>query len=223
MLTLSEKLLILGLHDEEGGVVFSASMLLDYGLAGALLLELYLARRIDLTDKDVTVIDSKTTQNDLLDEALYLIVNSDKLRDAKYWLSKIHAKVKNTQTRLAEQLVNKQVLARQERSFLWVIKYNRYPTKDAQPEIDIRSHLKSIVLMDAEPSEVDVALLSLVKACQLISEVFERSEQVIAKERIDELAKGDKISKAVKQTVEEITVALIMILTTTTVVTTVTS
>ncbi|MDM7860954.1 GPP34 family phosphoprotein [Alteromonas sp. ASW11-36] len=223
MLTLSEKLLLLGLNDEKGSVVFSASISLDYGLAGALLLELHLAKRIGFEDKKIIVLDPTTTQNTLLDEALALIVASDKPRDANYWLNKVRAKVDKIQARLAERLVAKKILEKQEQRFLWLIKYERFPTEDPKPETDIRNHLKRIVLQGAAPSDEDVALLSLVQACGLTPEVFERSEQTVAKQFITELAQGDKISKAIKQTVEEITVALVVVLTTTTATTTIVS
>ena len=65
MLSLSEKLLLLGLHDEKGHVVMSASVALPYGLVGALLLELYLAKRIDFVEKNIQVINEQPTHNAL--------------------------------------------------------------------------------------------------------------------------------------------------------------
>ena len=217
MLTLSEKLLLLGLHDEKGHVVMSASVALPYGLAGALLLELYLDNRIDIVDKKVTLQDDKKTNNDILDEVLTLIAQSPKLRTTQYWLQTIQSKVADIQQRLTDQLVEKQVLSEKEHRFMWVINYNRYPTQNTQPESDIRTRMKQVVLQDAEPTEEEVALLSLVLACELISEVFDKADRTIAKERIKVLAKGQAISKTVAQTVDEIMVALIVIFTATTV------
>lgn len=221
MLTLSEKLLLLALHDEKGSVVFSASMALPYGLAGALLLELYLANKITFVDKKVQVIDSTPTNNDLLNEALALIDSASKLRGAEYWLNSISSKVKGIQQRLASQLVNKGVLAEQEQTFLWVIKSTRYPTQDAKPEHDIRQQLKDIVLEGHDASEEDIALLGLVQVCELIAEVFNRDDRKFAQKRIKELAKDEKVSKAISQTVEQITAALLIIIVTTTTATSV--
>ena len=221
MLTLSEKLLLLALHDEKGSVVFSASMALPYGLAGALLLELYLANKITFVDKKVQVIDATTTNNELLNEALALIDNSSKLRSAEYWLSSISSKVKGIQQRLANQLVNKGILAEQEQTFLWVIKSTRYPTQDAKPEHDIRQQLKDIVLDGQNATEEDIALLSLVQVCELIAEVFNKDDRKFAQKRIKELAKDEKVSKAISQTVEQITAALLIIIVTTTAATSV--
>ena len=221
MLTLSEKLLLLALHDEKGSVVFSASMALPYGLTGALLIELYLANKITFVDKKVQVIDATTTNNELLNEALALIDNSTKLRSAEYWLSTISSKVKGIQQRLANQLVDKGILAEQEQTFLWVLKSTRYPTQDAKPEHDIRQQLKDIVLDGQNATEEDIALLSLVEVCELIAEVFNKDDRKFAQKRIKELAIDEEISKAISQTVEQITAALLIIIVTSTAATSV--
>ena len=221
MLTLSEKLLLLALHDEKGSVGFSASMALPYGLTGALLIELYLANKITFVDKKVQVIDATTTNNELLNEALALIDNSTKLRSAEYWLSTISSKVKGIQQRLANQLVDKGILAEQEQTFLWVLKSTRYPTQDAKPEHDIRQQLKDIVLDGQNATEEDIALLSLVEVCELIAEVFNKDDRKFAQKRIKELAIDEEISKAISQTVEQITAALLIIIVTSTAATSV--
>jgi Golgi phosphoprotein 3 len=223
MLTLSEKLLLIGLHDDKGSVVFSASTALPYGLAGALLLELFLAKRLDFSGKNVRVVSSQPFNNELLDEVLGLISSSGKVRDAKYWLKTIHAKVKNIQQRLAEQLVTKKVLASEAHSFLWVFNYKRYPTINSKPEQDVRSEIKQIALRGNKADSENAALLGLVKACELVNEVFDKSERSRAKKRIDDLSKDQSISKIVAQVVEEIQVAIILLISAATVTTSVTS
>lgn len=223
MLTLSEKLLLLGLHDKKGSVVFSASTALPYGLAGALLIELYLSRRIDFIDKNIKVINADKVDNELLDEVRVLISSSSTLRDAKYWLKTIHSKVKAIQGRLASQLVEKKILSKKEHSFIWLIHYNRYPSRDVKPEQNLRAHIKSVVLKGAQASEEDIALLSLVQACELVNEVFDSSERKKAQQRIKELVKEQKISKAITQIVDEIMTALMVVIMASTVTTTIAS
>ncbi|NNJ72779.1 MAG: GPP34 family phosphoprotein, partial [Enterobacterales bacterium] len=210
MLSLSEKLLLLGLNDEKGSVVFSASGALPYGLAGALILELYLLEKIDFRDQKVKVINSGKTDNDLLNEVLALLSSSSKRRDTKHWVQKVTSKVKKIQERLAHQLVAKKVLSKQEHSFMWLINYNRYPTDDEQPEKDVRSHVKDVVLRRKEANLEDVALVSLIKACELINEVFDKSERDKAKKRIESMSKNLKIGAAISQTMEELMAAIMI-------------
>jgi hypothetical protein len=203
--------------------VFSASTALPYGLAGALLLELYLLERIDFRGKKIKVINSSKTHNDILDEALELISGSTRLHDTKHWLQTIYSKVNKIQERLAEQLVSKKVLEKEEHSFLWVFNYNRYPTSDAKPEKDVRSHVRDIVLKRQQASEEDVALISLIKACDLVNEVFEKAERSKASKRIEEISKNQKIGAAISQTMDEIMAAIMVIIMASTVTTTIVS
>ena len=73
MLNLMEELLLLALDDEKGKIISSSSCALPYGLRGALLLELFLAEKIDIVDKKIGVIDKSNTGNEVLGFTLLFI------------------------------------------------------------------------------------------------------------------------------------------------------
>ena len=208
MLTIAEKLLLLGLHDEKGSVLFSASTALPYGLAGATILDLYFQHRIKFEDKKVHVVDHTPTGNDVLDEALDLLGNATKTRDVKYWVNRIHSKVKGLKDRLADSLVEKNILGREEHQLLWVFNYNRYPTQNFVPEYDIRNSIRNIILYDQQPTKKETTLISLVKACDLVNEIFAREERKMAKKKIKVITEEDEVGKAVSSIVLEITAAV---------------
>jgi hypothetical protein len=208
MITIAEQLLLLGLHDEKGSVLFSASTALPYGLAGATILDLYFQDRIKFEDKNIQVVDHTPTGNDILDEVLDLLGNATKTRDVKYWVNRIHSKVKGLKHRLADRLVEQNVLAREEHRLLWVFNYNRYPTQNFAPEYDIRNSIRNIILYDEQPTEKEAALISLVKACELVNEIFSKEERKLAKKKIKMMTEEDEIGKAVSLIVLEITVAI---------------
>ncbi len=211
-LNLPEKLLLLGLNDEKGSVVFSSSTALPYGLAGAVLLELLFQKRLHLLDDKLSVIDRKPTGDALLDETLALIAASEKLRKAKYWVNKIHGKIKKMQDRLAEGLVKKGILQKEEKKFLWLIPYRRYPTVNPASEMDIREQIRGAVLNSRAVDERLLSLISLMHACQLTTEVFDKSERKIAKKRIKEMSKNERVSKAVSDAVDAANAAIIAII-----------
>lgn len=208
MLSLAEKLMLLALHDEKGSVVFSASSALQYGLAGALILELFFQNKITLTEKNIRVIDATPAGDSLLDQVLELISSSKKQKDPKHWIYKIDRKVKGIKNKITDALVQKEILRREERRLLWVIHYNRYPTRNISPEQEIRQRIQNIVLMNHPPDETDRALISLLKACSLVNEVFSKGQRKQAKKRIKEIAEDEKVGKAVSDIVAEITVAV---------------
>jgi Golgi phosphoprotein 3 len=212
MLTIGEQLLLLALHDEKGTVVFSASTALPYGLAGATLLDLYFSNRIAIRQRQVHVIDDAPTGDEILDEVLQLIQGSGKTRDLKHWISRINDRVKDLKGRLADNLVYKEILEQEEHRLLRMFRQSRFPTRDATPEYETRDGIRNIVLWGQEPGDREVALIGLVKACDLVNEIFAKGERKVAKRRIKELTEGEEVGKAVAAVVAEMTAAIVAII-----------
>ena len=223
MITLSEQLLLIALNDEKGSVVLSASTALPYGLAGALLLELFLLKKIQFKHNSIKLSNTDKTDNALLNEVLEVLSKSSKSLDTKSCIETIYKKIRKLPEQLSEQLVDKKILSREEKSFLWIINYNHYPAKDDKPEQGIRKRIKNIVLKRETATEEDIALLSLIKACDLINEVFDKPDRKKAKERIKHITENNQVGKAISKTMEEITAAIMMIIIASTVTTTIVS
>ena len=205
--TLSEQLLLLGLDDEKGGVSFSASMALPYGLAGATLMELILRGRLTTEDGKLVVTDPSPTGDDLLDEATAVIGSANRPRDAKHWVSNLNGKLKRHERRLEDRLVSRGVLRRDERKLLWLIPDNRYPTVDPGPEADVRQRIRAVLLQDAEPDARTAVLISLAKACEVLDPLLASDERRAAKQRIKEITEGEVLGRAVGDAVADQTVA----------------
>ena len=172
MLTVPEELLLLGLDDEKGGIISSASMSILHGLAGALIFELHLAEKIALRGKDVTVVDNEPVDDDILDLGLRHMRDSQKDRSIDYWINKFTSKSVNLLQRILDRLIDKGILKQEEHRVLWVFPVQRYPTDDPRSELDVRKRIRSVVLHGKRPDLRTVLLLSLVKACNLIPELF---------------------------------------------------
>jgi hypothetical protein len=216
MLKLTEELLLLALRDKKGTLVSSASMALTYGLAGAVLMELTLRQRLSIEDSKCILNDSTPTGDDILDEALAKIGSSKKNRKPQYWVSK-QCGVKKMKDRLLDRLVNEGILRRQEHRILRVIPSKRYPTVYSGPEMKLRERIRSVVIQGKDPDERTMVIISLVNACSLINEIFEKEERKAAKSRIKELSKGEAVGKAVSDTVAGIQAAVMVAITASTI------
>ena len=213
MLTLPEELMLLALRDDKGSVIFSASTALPYGLAGAVLLELFFRGKITHENKKIQIVDKNQIDDPVLNEALSLMKVSSKDRNPKYWVQRINGKVKKLKQKVIDKLVKQQILNREGHKILWFFNISRYPTLDVVPEMEIRNRIRNIVLNDYKATEREIALLSLMKACSLVNEVFQRGERKLAKKRIKELIENQRMSKDVSSAViditEEITAAVV--------------
>jgi Golgi phosphoprotein 3 len=219
MLTLAEELLLLAVDDEKGNVLSASSMGLDYGLSGAVLMELILRDKVRSEGKKLIVVDSGPTGDDILDEALTRIQQAKRPRNTESWVSKMTGVVKNLRGRLLDRLIENGILRKEEHRILWVIPSKRYPTDDASPENEIRLRIRSVVLGQEKSDARMTVLISLINACDLVSEVFTKEERKSAKKRIKEISEGEHLGKAVSETVAGIQVALMASIIATTVVT----
>lgn len=201
MLTLAEELLLLALDDEEGSVTRSASASLDYGLAGAMLVELTLQGRLGMEGENFVLLDASPTGDILLDRVIYRVQSARKNRDPQHWVSQIGSG--SIRSALTDRLVEKGILEREARHVLWVIPYRRYPTRDAGPERDVRERVRAVVLDGAEPQPRDAAILSLIKSCNLVDEVFLPEERKRAHERLEEISADELIGKSVSGAVAQ--------------------
>ena len=195
-LTLAEELVLVA-TDKDGSVDKKAWTSLDNGIAGAGLLELVLAGRIALEDEKITVADATPTGNRLPDEALEAIVASGRPRTVKHWIGKL-AKG-GVRRSVYAQLDERGVLAPERGKFLGLVPRTRQVEVDPGPEQEVRARLRAAGLGQAPDLDArTVALASLVKACGLVSAVFEREDRKAADERIAELAASDAVGAAVK-------------------------
>ncbi len=207
-LTLAEQLLLIATHDQKGSILLAGETAVPYGIAGALLLELSMKKRILWLEKRIAVTDRTPTGDPLQDAALELIAGSAKEKDAKYWVMRLPRKIKKINQLVYESLVVRGILTRVEKHFLWVVPYQRYPERDPQPERMVRQNLYDLIRGVVSPDERLLSLLSLVHACGLLNEVVPKGERREAKKTVKEMLAGETVGKAVKSVVEEINVAV---------------
>ncbi len=209
-LTLAEQLLLIATNDEKGSLLMAGSTAVPFGIAGALLLELTIAKRLLWQDRRLLVVDHASVDDALADEALDIIASARKARTAEYWVTRIARKIKRIDRRVFEQLVGKGILTQVEKHFLWVIPYQRYPERDPRPEHQVREMLYDTISGRIAPTERVLALLSLVHACGLLQEIVPKGERRSAKKAVKVLLESEPVGKAVSAVVQEINAAVMV-------------
>jgi len=203
MLTFTEEILLL-LGDEEGTFLPVQRYAFESALAGAVLLDLAFAYRIDTDLDELVVIDATPTGNPVLDRVLGEIVARKDTTDTPTWIRLLSEDdVDDIRDQALASLVARGVLQRREERLLWILRSVRYPTVDAEVARGIKQRLED-VLADEIPDPRDIALMSLVDACDILEDLF--PERAIDKEtaRIEQLRKMDLIGREVAGTIAEI-------------------
>ncbi len=218
-LTLSEQLLLLALKDEKGTVVSKAGMALDFGLAGALLLEMTVDERIGIRDGKLVVQNATPSGDPLHDEVLtVLTAKKRRLKPVKYWVPRLASKMRKLRHKIADRLVLSGILRREKKRILGIFPSVRYPTANPLPELEVREQLKHTILEGDFPSTETRMVLNLVKACDLSDEVFGKDARKQIKARFKELEQepGDSeaVGKAISEAVQAVQAAVMMSITT---------
>ena len=204
MLTFVEEIVLLALDDKKGKFVDLPPLALDQALAGATLLELAFQNRIDTDLTHLTLVSDKAIGDRMLDPILKEIVAAQDKKDAKYWVGVISADGEKIRDAALAKLVEKGVLKKEEKKFLWVIPGRRYPMVQNQEEEEVRKRIRKVVVDGEVPSPRDVVIVSLSSACQLLRTVFTDAELLQYSPRIAEVAKMDLIGRTVSKSVAEV-------------------
>jgi golgi phosphoprotein 3 len=192
--SLPEELLLLALHDEKGSVIPAAAAPLNGALIGAVLMELSLAGRLR-EDADGSVLaDPRPTGDAVLDDALQRIADADRPRMPSYWVGRLARRMPRLKDRLLEQLVSRGVLERRERRILWVFPSRSFPLADAAAEQQARDRVRAVILEDQPADQRTAALIGLVRACNLIDEVFAPHERTRANHQVEALTSQEAVS-----------------------------
>ena len=210
-LSLIEKFILLSLDVKKGKFLID-SMSLNYGIAGAILLELSELNKISIKNKKIVVTDNKLTKISIVNACIKLINNSRKQRKAKYWVYKIGNKSSGFKKMILKDLYDKKIIKINRKAYVWgLIKIFRYPVINPKNSEEIKTKLKKIALENEKHGIEDLLLLSLLNSCKLIRILFiSKNEHKAAKKRIKELTKNIEISDAVSQALKEIQVAVLV-------------
>lgn len=203
-LRLYEEVMLLALRDKEGTLVGGTHY--RFALAAMIMTELLLEERIRLNEetraKKVEVVDRSRLQDEILDEALEKMVESKRQRPLQYWVSKV-SNHNDLRDRVAGRLCERGILRADRDKVLLIFTRKVFPEVDPGPERRIVERLRKAVLVS--PTSVDphtVALLSVIKATNLLKTVFSSQEIRSHKKDIERMIAGESCGKAAKDAIQ---------------------
>jgi hypothetical protein len=176
-LTLAEEIVLLALDDETGRPVGRSGMAPDRALAGALLMELALAGRVD-TDRDrLFVLDAAPTGDAPLDAALARLAAPGAPADARGVIPLLARDAPAARGVILARLVARGILRQVEDRLLWILPDRRYPKPADRAEVtEARARLRTLLLDEEIPTPHDALLLGLVRAAGLLPLILSTDE-----------------------------------------------
>lgn len=208
MLSFAEELVLLALDDERGVIIDKTSV--EYGLVGAILMDLSLMDKIEVDLENLLLVDSSPTGDPILDNILKRIAQSSATRTVAYWIITLTQESRDIQKQVLDRLIQKSILRKEEQKILWVFARRRYPKQNDREEKEVKTRIRAVVLSDEIPDARDVVLISLIKACYLTNEIFSKAEMPVVQERIAQIARMDLIGQTVSRIIESVIRAIAM-------------
>ncbi|NMA69307.1 MAG: GPP34 family phosphoprotein [Desulfitobacterium sp.] len=202
MLSLTEKVLLLTINEDKGTFSFTASMVIDYILTGALLMELELLKRTTADKKTLKVLNSSSTNNPRLDEVLRQLHSSKKVHSPDYWVRKLRRSMKNLRKEILEEMVDKALLREEEHQTLIFFTTYRYPVRDIRGKKDIMDLIYRTLMRDEKPDQATTKLISLLHVSGLLPHLFDKDERKEAKKNANKISKDDILANAVKKAIQ---------------------
>ncbi|MBK1880081.1 GOLPH3/VPS74 family protein [Pelagicoccus mobilis] len=210
MLHLYQEITLLALRDDKGTVSIEH---LDRILAGALVAELILEKRIAVSpDKKrfIDLLDASPSGDALLDECLQKVSTAKRRARLSTWMNRF-AGIKRIHHQAAESLVAKGILKKETAKLLLVFNRTVYPEVDSKPEQKIIERLERIIF--TSPAEVearDVVLLSLANSAALLTQIFGRKRLKPQKAHIKRVTEGELVGEVTREIIETINAAIIV-------------
>lgn len=204
--TIAEEVLLLA-HSEDEGKQLIGSNELNAALGGAVLAELALSGRLELSAKKVVVTDPAPLGDPELDATLARIADQGRDRKPEWWVYKLHSS--KLRDRLLTRLAESGVLTHERGKVMGIFPVNRWPEADGRVEAEVRQRVAS-ALGGADPDERTAVLIAVLHAAKLDRKAFPGA----SKERVKEITEGAWAGEAVAKTIASINAVIMTAATT---------
>ena len=202
MLLAAEELLLFLLDEQNGTLLPMTERTEHLVLAGAVLMDLQLANRIDTDLDNLTPGDPTPLGDDVLDPTLAEIVGAEETHDAPYWVERTARRGHEIRERTIARLVTRGILREPgDDTFLSltpeVAHARRYPSTNGSAPEHVRLRIMRVLFSDDIPDPADIVIISLVDACDVWRKILTAEELARARKRIELVSRLDLIGRAV--------------------------
>jgi hypothetical protein len=192
---LSQKLYLLGIHPEKGGIISSSQTAMNYILVGCLFLELYQNENITFENKRI-IVRNHRSEIPLHSFMLKKLSASDRPLKISRCISKFNSSFKFIRKEVQKELVQKRLIRMQQKQFI-VFKWKVPVITNKQVLYRILQEVQDSVF-EKKPDENEIILLSFIKPAGLMKRIFpERNKRKQASKNLKEIMVNNPVSIAV--------------------------
>ena len=207
MVGLVEEITLLLLRDEGGAFVRVPTWSLRYSIAGAVLMELADANRIDTDLEHLFLVDDTPTGEELLDPTLAAVAAGER-QNTRFWIEHVAEQADDIREAALAGLVAKGILEEREERVLWLFKTRRYPAAEGNVRQAAKLRLMEVLLSDDIPDPRDVMLICLADACGIFRVLLSGKELANLVPRIEQVTRLDLIGQTMVRAIDDVRMAV---------------
>jgi hypothetical protein len=196
---LSQKLYLLGIHPEKGGLNSATYHVVSFVLAGALFLELFQRKNIRFEEKKVVFLNDKTS-DPLHRFALDKIKQKPRPLKMATWIGKLRFSQKYIRKEVQQALVDRRLIKMEPHQFLF-FKWEKSQILNHQVVYKFVSEIQNQIFKGTD-NEDEIMLLSMLKPAGLLKRIFpEREKRKMATKKLKKMMVDNQVSEAVSQAI----------------------
>jgi hypothetical protein len=196
---LTQKLYLLGIHPEKGGLIAASYSVMNFILIGALFLELFLNKNIRFDQKKVVLLNDKTSDplHRFLLEKIKLKPEPIKISS---WINKLHFSQKHIRSEVQKGLVERRIIKMEPHQFLF-FSWHKSKIINKQPVFNLITDIENQIFKGTE-NEEEIMLLSMLKPAGLLKRIFpEREKRNRAVDKLKIMTVENQVSVAVSEAI----------------------
>lgn len=208
-LTTAEKFLLLAQHPHKGRLLIS-DIHIQYGIVGALLLDLSIGNKITIKGDKLLVHNIDEISDPMLIEIITAINQSPKPRRIRFWVNKFSRKSKKFKSLIFDEMERKRLIRVEYKKFLGIFPYKKTFLLDARKRLDLTKKLHNTILHERKLDEENLGILGLVEACKMHKIIAsDRQELKDLRKNLKLFLKDSPIAKVVDNTIKQVQAAIL--------------
>ncbi|MEO1435669.1 MAG: GPP34 family phosphoprotein, partial [Bacteroidota bacterium] len=195
------------IHDDKGHFL-TTSYLVHLGVISAALMDEVLTHRLHVNDGQLELIE---TPEDATDRILHkALTENPKAKELKKTITELADTGGEIKEKILQQLIDKNILRKEEGKVLWVFNTKKWQTENPMPEIRLKARLRHILIDGKTPTAKELMILQITEACGIIKAIFPNSkERRTASERLKTLKTDDPVTEELSKSIQKAIAAII--------------
>ncbi|WP_347838134.1 GPP34 family phosphoprotein [uncultured Draconibacterium sp.] len=192
---LSQKIYLMGINPEKGGISSRSYTAMDYVLLGTLFMELYLEKKISFDEKRI-IVRTTSSDNQLHRFLLQKMSKAKSPRKIGTWINKLYFSLKQIREEVQSGLVNQHLIKMETRRFLF-FKWKTPVATNKQYLFKLERKIENDIFKGSSAEE-DLIFLSFIEPAGILHRLFsDRKKRKQAKQQLKKLLLENRVSGAV--------------------------